>query len=271
MSFCCNWTSTIKLVGLLLLCLLLLMACSSADKHASLCETHFLAKSYKVALKHCEQAVEDGDIPAHYYLGMIYIRSDQPEQGYSLVHKAAEEGFDKAIFYQTVNDILDPENSEVAESALKKMQSFAESGDDVAQFWMGNIFLFGHAGQQKSPNEASYWYQLSVKQHNYRAMNNLAWIKALARGSELYDPEGAIRLAQRVVNKYPEAHGYLDTLAAAYAADGQFDKAVIFQTKAVDLVSAGKCQNCSEKLLGYYQSHLQQYQQEKPLEEDLLK
>lgn len=259
-----------KLVGLLL-CLLLLIACGSKDKHASLCETHFLAKSYKIALEHCEQAVEDGDIAAHYYLGMIYIRSDKREQGHQLLHKAAEEGFQKAIFYQTVEDILDPENPQATEKALQKMQSFAENGDDVAQFWMGNIFLFGHAGQQKSPNEASYWYQLSANQHNYRSMNNLAWIKALAKGSDLYDPEGAIQLAQRVVDKYPESHGYLDTLAAAYAANGQFEKAVMFQNKAIEVVRAGKCKNCSEKLLDYYQKHLQRYQQEKPLEEDLLK
>ncbi|AOE49230.1 SEL1-like repeat protein [Kangiella sediminilitoris] len=271
MIFNINWTTIIKVGCLASLCLMLLIGCNSGQDHASLCKNHFQAKSYQVALKHCQQAVDNGDVEAHYYLGMIYIRVEgKDEQGRKLIYKAAEEGFTKAVFHKTVETLLESDSPEKSAAALKKMQVFAESGDDVAQFWMGNVFLFGYAGQNKSPNEASYWYQMSVQQGNVRAMNNLAWIKALARDSALFDPEGAIELATRVVKKYPDSHGYIDTLAAAYAANGQYDKALDTQTRALELVREGKCQNCSQKLLDYYQKHLQRYQQKKPLQEELL-
>lgn len=248
-----------------------LMACGATDKSSALCETHFNAKSHKIALKHCEKAAEEGDAVAQYYLGLIYVKQDKVEEGHQLIQASAAAGFKKAVFHQTVETLLEEENPELAKSALDRMQSYAESGDDVAQFWMGNVFLFGHAHQKPSPNEASYWYQMAVKQNNLRAMNNLAWIKAVTKGSELFDPSGAVELALTVVKKYPKSHGYLDTLAAAYAANGQFNEAIETQQMVIKLAQEAECKHCSEQLIEYYQKHLAFYLQKKPLEEDLFK
>ena len=249
----------------------MLTACNSIEKSSALCETHFNAKSYKIALKHCIKAAEEGDAAAQYYLGLIYVKQDKASDGHVLIKTSAEAGFKKAVFHQTVETLLEEDDAELAQQALRRMQTYAESGDDVAQFWMGNVFLFGYAQQKRSPNEASHWYQLATEQNNLRAMNNLAWIKANARDSELFDPEGALRLALKVVETYPESHGYLDTLAAAFAANGQFDDAVRVQNEALKIARTKQCKQCSGDIVEYYQSHLDFYLKKKPLEEDLFK
>jgi tetratricopeptide (TPR) repeat protein len=57
------------------------------------------------------------------------------------------------------------------------------------------------------------------------AANNLAWLLATAADPALRDPREAIRLVEADANS-SEAPWLLDTLAAAYAADGRFDDAI---------------------------------------------
>ncbi|GAA4357738.1 hypothetical protein GCM10023151_07080 [Kangiella marina] len=250
----------------------MLSACGEDDQHANLCHTHFKTGNYQVAMKHCKVAADNDHGESQYYLGKMFLESGKAEAGHQWIERSAAEGYKKAVFHQTVGALLSKEVDErSAGKAVKKMQTFAEAGDDVAQYWMGNVFLFGYAGQKNSPNEAAYWYQLAVDQGNHRAMNNLAWIKALARDSDLFDPEGAIELAKKVTAKYPKSHGYLDTLAAAYAAQGDFGKAVETQERVLALAEPSQCEHCSEHLLEYYQEHLNLYRQKKSLEEDLVK
>ena len=58
-------------------------------------------------------------------------------------------------------------------------------------------------------------------------MNNLAWLIATHNKAEFYDPKRAIDLAERAceLTKYQDP-SLLDTLAAAYAAAGNFTQAV---------------------------------------------
>ncbi len=67
---------------------------------------------------------------------------------------------------------------------------------------------------------------LNVDSNNPVVLNNLAWILATASKSELRNGEEAVRLATRAValtdRRLPR---FIETLAAAYAAAGQFSKA----------------------------------------------
>lgn len=272
MIFSLKNLSALKVAAVAPLCLLLLVACGEAKKHSRLCETHFNTDSFKIAQKHCQKAADDGDSASQYFLGMIYLRQGQRQEGRELIERSAEAGFQKAIFHSTVWTFLSKDvDYATAKKAIQQMQEYAEAGDDVAQFWMGNVFLFGYMEQKRSPNEATYWYQLSVEQGNHRSMNNLAWIKALARDSDLFDPNGAIALAKKAVKKHPKSHGYLDTLAAAYAANNDFNAAITTQEQALSLAQSDDCEHCSEHLIKYYQEHLDRYRQQKPLEDDLFK
>ena len=63
--------------------------------------------------------------------------------------------------------------------------------------------------------------------------NNLAWVYATCPDRQFVDGEQAVKLALTAVRLSKDDPGHLDTLAAAYAETGQFEKAVEMQTKAV--------------------------------------
>jgi hypothetical protein len=87
-------------------------------------------------------------------------------------------------------------------------------------------------GVPPDPIEAAKWYQKAVDQDYLPAMNNLAQLLITTSNSTVRNPKRAIVLAAKAsaggIN--PE---YLDTLAAAYFADGQTDKAIETEEKAL--------------------------------------
>ena len=70
------------------------------------------------------------------------------------------------------------------------------------------------------------------------AHNSLAWLLATGPQERFRDGKRAIDHATRAceLTKWKRS-AYLDTLAAAYAEAGKFDKAVEFQQKAVELAT----------------------------------
>jgi tetratricopeptide (TPR) repeat protein len=91
--------------------------------------------------------------------------------------------------------------------------------------------------------------------------NNLAYALATLPPLKTSDPNEPIRLAIRAIelHKYADSSS-LDTLAAAYASAGQFDKAVITAQKALDLAIAAK----NKKLADEIKIKLNLYRQCKP-------
>ena len=73
-------------------------------------------------------------------------------------------------------------------------------------------------------------------------VNNLAWIAATSPNAAVRNPAMALKLAQQACSMTGfEMAPYLDTLAVAYAATGDFKKAVEWQEKAIELaVNAGR-------------------------------
>lgn len=67
-------------------------------------------------------------------------------------------------------------------------------------------------------------------------LNNLAWLLATYPDRDLRDPERAIQYARLAVSlRDPVDWSYVDTLAAAYAAAGDFDNAVLEQERAIHI------------------------------------
>jgi Flp pilus assembly protein TadD len=82
---------------------------------------------------------------------------------------------------------------------------------------------------------------LKMEPHNSKYLNNLAWLEAACPLADLRDGHRAIKLATEACEltqwKDPLM---IDTLAAAYAETGQFDKAVQTQQKATDLAELAR-------------------------------
>ena len=97
---------------------------------------------------------------------------------------------------------------------------------------------------------------LAIKSDFVPSLNNLAWILATSKDSQIRNPSEAVPLAQKACEATSSKDfNCLDTLAAAYAGAGQFDKAVETAQKAVALARAAKdnesVQDISKKLQLY--------------------
>lgn len=90
-------------------------------------------------------------------------------------------------------------------------------------------------GKQK---EAIADYEAALQQQpkDSGLLNNLAWIRATSTIDELRNGQQALQLAEKAcdVTQYQQAH-ILSTLAAAYAELGNFEEALKWSTKAVEL------------------------------------
>jgi TPR repeat protein len=84
--------------------------------------------------------------------------------------------------------------------------------------------------------EALKWYLKSSEQGSVSALNGLAWIHATCPDPAYRDGAKAVDHALKACSNSPDEYAYVDTLAAAYARNGEFDKAVEVQREAILLV-----------------------------------
>ena len=83
---------------------------------------------------------------------------------------------------------------------------------------------------------ADYEAALKLEPKNSGVLNNLAWVLATSPDDKLRNGKRAIELAKQAceVTEYKQAH-ILSTLAAGYAETGDFDTAINWSKKAVEL------------------------------------
>jgi spermidine synthase len=101
---------------------------------------------------------------------------------------------------------------------------------------------------------------LRVKPNWEQPMNSLAWILATHNNPKVRDPQEAVNLARQAceLTDYQNP-GFLDTLAAAYAAAGRFSDAVSTAEKALQIIASGD----KKKRALAVQNRLDLYRQQK--------
>jgi tetratricopeptide (TPR) repeat protein len=98
---------------------------------------------------------------------------------------------------------------------------------------------------------------LKMDPHNPQYLNDVAWLEAACPQADLRDGHRAVELATEACQLTQWRNpAIVDTLAAAYAESGQFDKAVKMQQKATELAPPRERED--------YRSRLNRYQESKP-------
>jgi tetratricopeptide (TPR) repeat protein len=103
-----------------------------------------------------------------------------------------------------------------------------------------NNLATAYYAQGKTSTSLTCWNKvLELEPNNIDAINNLAWLRATQEDPNYRNSEEAIRLATDAckLTNYEKPY-LLDTLAAAYAASGKFDNAVVTAEKALELAQS---------------------------------
>ena len=189
-------------------------------------------RDYNRAIRDLDKAVEldPKNAYAHYNRGLAY-------QGNGQYHQAIRD-FDKAL---ELNPRLALAHKNIGLTLLR---------------------------QDKAKEAISHYRQALRLQSDWpEVLNDLAWILATHKDDQLRHGTEAIRLAQRACQLTNYRHSAtLDSLAAAYAEAGQFDKAVRTAERAIQLALAGG----KRKLAKDIQGRLDLYKLKRPYRESFI-
>jgi TPR repeat protein len=133
--------------------------------------------------------------------------------------------------------------------------------DDLQSQLMLAAMLLESPGTEQDTQTALHWLRIAAGHDNPLGYNGLAWLLATTRFDRLRDGQVAVAQAQRATALLRTATT-LDTLAAAYAETGDFDKAVATQREALGIVDARRGERRSE-----FERHLDSYLKKKPWRE----
>ncbi len=140
--------------------------------------------------------------------------------------------------------------------ALRLYPAYSEAMDNI-----GMLHL--HAGDV---NAAAHEFERAAQMdpHNLQALNNLAWLAATTHDARFRNGRAALDMAGRVCTETQgDNPDYLDTLAAAYAASGDFDKAQFYCKLAIKL--AGQLE--FPQVAVEARRHLESYERHQALQE----
>jgi TonB family protein len=182
-----------------------------------------------------KKVADDGSAAAKfvYAVNVSYIDHFRPEHQVlnQYLVDAAQRGLREAQFMIGRN-LLRGQGCEVdVDKGLAWLQQSAQLDYAPAQFLLANET----ANDPLKQDSSMIWLQNAADSKHYPSMLQLAWIYATSSDVGIRNPALALELAAEVESEYSDKITGWDTLAAAYAANGNFKKAIRFQKKALKL------------------------------------
>ena len=215
------------------------------------------------------EAAERQSVEAATTLGSIFIE-DQPDRAFSYLRQAAELGkpqhkldYIRAILGTTTTSHLD-------ETAFDWVNELASQENQDAMLLLARIHAKGHYENQSSLRKARKWYRRSVElaPDHGETVNEVAWVFATSNIKRLRNPGLAIKYMDELMSVNPQARqwpAYIDTWAAAYASNGDFQRAIELQKEALSIAANSPRSDITDIL----RSHLKDFEANKALTEEV--
>jgi len=221
----------------------------SAEAHATLGFLLASAEDYPEGVKELQRAVEldPKSASTHFRLGLVHkwMRNFDPEiqemiKTLELDPQDETACFELALAYQLKGDLKSAEAA--YQACISQNPQNPAPYANVARIYMST-------GREE---EAVTHYRklVSINPEIAVAWNNLGWLHATSKNPKVLHPVQALECALRAVSLTKEGEAsFLDTLAEAYFVNGDYDKAVEAETKAIALRPEESFQKSLERYL----------------------
>ena len=224
---------------------------NDAELHQSLAEIFARHGSIQLAMRHYERAKEFNPTDANTWtrLGLLKLRADAPDEAIQLLRQATE--LDPAqgdAYFHFGKYFLDRGNAK--DSAVYFAKALKVRPRRVEA--LINLALAEESLGNYSRAIARLERVLEIDPGATYAKNNLAWILATCAEAEFRDSKRALLLATEAcqATEYRDADT-LDTLAAACAASGDFDSAVRWQKRCIQIAPETRRPDLQTRLKRY--------------------
>jgi TPR repeat protein len=204
------------------------------DRRRLLAQYRMQAKNKVRGLR---QRADSGDAIAAYEYGMRLARGNDIERDIvkanEYIAKSAGKGHPPAMVMLGRMYMRGAGSPQDPARAFSWFERAAGAGDAIAMRYVGGLYAAGR-GVGKDESKAVKMLEKAYAEGDELSGNNLAWLLATTSDKQLRHPERAIEIASLLVRLHPDHAVYLDTLAAAFAATGDFERAIELQSRAVD-------------------------------------
>lgn len=200
------------------------------------------------AVKHYHEAIriESRNAKTHYNLGIALSRKGNTEHAIESFEKAIQINPDYIKAYFHLGEAYAQQRK--MDKALEHYHKATQINPEFfpAHFRMADV-LAGKGELEKAIK--NYKLVLNLKPDFAPALNGLAWIYATHKDPRYRNAEEAVRLARKACDLTKNQHpGFLDTLAAAYAESGEFEKAQQIARNALDLAMKAEQGDTAEEI-----------------------
>ena len=211
-------------------------------------------------LNYVELEAEQGDKNMQLFLGRAYLEGSNglkadPLKGMYWLEKAAVDMPEVKTLIGDLfkkGELLPRDNQQ----AVHWYTEAAKEGDVPAMVELGMYYASGATGSVDCGN-AIKWFNEAANGGSLESKRNLVWLYATCSDERMRDGERALKLAKQVLNRNGTGDaGDYDNLAAAYAACGEFRRAIEAQQTAI-----GKLEEPNGQRYANFEQRLKLYQQ----------
>lgn len=219
-----------------------------ADAHAKLALLLQSQDRIDEAIRHYLQALQADphNAGAHNNLGTIFGLRGEVDKAFKHYHQALQINPDSANVHNNMGWVLRSQGK--TEQAIRHYRKAIKAEPDYLQAHINLADAFDATDRSGAALE-HFQQALRLDPNHVDALNSAAWILATHPDPGLRRPAEAIRLATRAAQlTQQQAPDILDTLGAAYAAAGQFDRAIEMAQSALALTTAAQADELTQPI-----------------------
>lgn len=201
---------------------------------------YYQKEKYKEALKDVEKiiAFQESDIDAMFLRSLIYAGMEDYDAAIEEMQFLVQQIPNEPMLQSTLASLYLAAKQH--DKAIEIYDRLIEEDPENERALAGRGDAKLNSGDHGAAVE-DYESALALNEEDDHILNNLAWVLCTSTEDDVRDGKRAVELALKAaeLTEYKQAH-ILSTLAAAYAEDGDFENAVKWSEKSVELADDGR-------------------------------